>query len=656
VESKEHGRILFAVAIVASIVFAGSEVTAAEYIVHNGGSIQAAVDNSKPGDSIVVEPGNYGEHISAFTTGLTIRSQSGNPDNTIIQGSGFTIQASQVTIEGFTIKGNENDDSGITILDRAGECQIENNIISNYMYGVNIPVSSSLNIISDNEFLNCRDGITVSEGSKSSAIKNEISNCQNGITFREGSENTISNNKISDCQSGITYMEGFENILSNNEISTCKNGINMGNGDASPSEIRSHVEDNMITRNDVGISVGGIGGGYIIAGNTISFNNYGFEDYTTGENLIYNNYFNNTVNVNLQENQKIQNIWNTSRNTGKNIIGGSSTGGNYWANPAGNGFSQTHFDASGDGISEASYPLNNENIDHLPLAFSTQKPEPVLPVANFNVNIMKGPAPLFVNFTDSSLYAAGRNWDFENDGNTDSIDVNPVHIYLVPGTYIVNLTAVNENGTNSMISTITVFEQNILPVANFSMNVTVGSAPLSVQFTDLSENAISWSWDFGNNGQPDSSEKNPLYIYTAPGTYTVNLTVSNGNGTASKLATINVTEGNRSNSGNYGSIDADETDRSSSRSSYRSNSENKVTVKSSDPVENIGIKKTTQSSASNGSNKVEIKLESGNKTINESSTLNKENETKRKENPNIPDFEAVCGVVCLLSAFLYRKN
>lgn len=543
------------------------------------------------------------------------------------------------------------------ILDRAGECQIEKNKISTYTSGVNIPVSSSLNIISSNEFSSCQDGITVSEGSKNNIFKNEISNCQNGITFREGSENTISNNEISDCQSGITYMEGFENTLINNEISTCRNGINMGNGDAAPSEIRSHVENNMIIGNDVGISVGGIGGGYIIAGNTISFNKDGLEDYTTGENLIYNNYFNNTVNVNLQENQKIQNIWNTSKITRKNIIGSSSTGGNYWASPAGNGFSQTHIDTDGDGISEASYPLNKENIDYLPLTFSAQKPEPVLPVANFSANITQGPFPLSVRFTDYSLHAAEIDWDFENDGNVDSIDANPVHMYPVPGNYTVNLTAVNENGTDSMIYTITVFEKPVLPIANFSTNVTVGPAPLTVQFIDLSENSISCSWDFDNDGHSESSVKNPVYIYTTPGTYTVNLTVSNGNETTSTLATINATEGNRSNSGNYGSIDADETDGSNSgKNNHRSNSENKVTVMSSDPVKNIEIKETLQSSASDGSNKVEVEFGPGNKTTNDSNTPNKENETKRKESPGIPDFEVVCGVICLLGAFRYRKK
>ncbi len=82
----------------------------------------------------------------------------------------------------------------------------------------------------------------------------------------------------------------------------------------------------------------------------------------------------------------------------------------------------------------------------------------------------------------------------------------------------------------------------ILPVANFSMNLTSGYAPLNVQFTDLSKDATGINWDFDNNGVVDSTDRNPIYIYAAQGVYTVNLTASNKNGTNSKLSKITVLE------------------------------------------------------------------------------------------------------------------
>lgn len=75
-----------------------------------------------------------------------------------------------------------------------------------------------------------------------------------------------------------------------------------------------------------------------------------------------------------------------------------------------------------------------------------------------------------------------------------------------------------------------------LPISNFTSNVTVGYAPLSVQFTDSSENATSWNWDFGDG--INSTEQNPMHTFYAAGNYSVNLVASNENGTASKNATV----------------------------------------------------------------------------------------------------------------------
>jgi PKD repeat protein len=78
----------------------------------------------------------------------------------------------------------------------------------------------------------------------------------------------------------------------------------------------------------------------------------------------------------------------------------------------------------------------------------------------------------------------------------------------------------------------------VLPVANFTTNVSEGYVPLTVQFNDNSENAISFNWDFGDGAT--STEKDPIHTYSTAGIYTVNLTASNENGTDSKTAKINV--------------------------------------------------------------------------------------------------------------------
>jgi hypothetical protein len=76
--------------------------------------------------------------------------------------------------------------------------------------------------------------------------------------------------------------------------------------------------------------------------------------------------------------------------------------------------------------------------------------------------------------------------------------------------------------------------KNDPPVASFSATPTSGFAPLTVVFFDDSisygDEIVSWAWDFNNDGIVDSNEQDPNYTYTAEGTYTVSLTVTDAYG------------------------------------------------------------------------------------------------------------------------------
>lgn len=63
-------------------------------------------------------------------------------------------------------------------------------------------------------------------------------------------------------------------------------------------------------------------------------------------------------------------------------------------------------------------------------------------------------------------------------------------------------------------------------VAAFTGSPTSGTAPLTVTFTDQTEGAVSWVWSFGDG--TTSTLKNPVHVYTVPGTYPVALAVSDG--------------------------------------------------------------------------------------------------------------------------------
>ena len=82
----------------------------------------------------------------------------------------------------------------------------------------------------------------------------------------------------------------------------------------------------------------------------------------------------------------------------------------------------------------------------------------------------------------------------------------------------------------------------VAPVADFTADVTTGSAPLTVIFEDQSTNTpTSWAWDFENDGTVDSTIQNPSHTYDTPGSYTVSLTATNAAGSDGEVKTDYIT-------------------------------------------------------------------------------------------------------------------
>lgn len=108
-----------------------------------------------------------------------------------------------------------------------------------------------------------------------------------------------------------------------------------------------------------------------LTGNKVSNNSIGIYLWNSSNNNIYNNYFNNTINVTSDSNT---NYWNTTEQSGANIINGPNLGGNYWASPNGNGFSQVCTDSGSDGICDIPFTIASSNIDQLPLTTNTALP------------------------------------------------------------------------------------------------------------------------------------------------------------------------------------------------------------------------------------------------------------------------------------------
>jgi PKD repeat protein len=126
-------------------------------------------------------------------------------------------------------------------------------------------------------------------------------------------------------------------------------------------------------------------------------------------------------------------------------------------------------------------------------------------------------------------------WDF-GDGDTTSIVIEHFfaswgwfydiakHTYSAPGDYTVSFTYTTNCGTFVDSFNVSILEE---PIANFSVDTTVVYLPdATVNFTNLSINATSYLWDFGDT--TTSTDTNPTHTYLYADTFTVSLIAVNG--------------------------------------------------------------------------------------------------------------------------------
>jgi PKD repeat protein len=169
------------------------------------------------------------------------------------------------------------------------------------------------------------------------------------------------------------------------------------------------------------------------------------------------------------------------------------------------------------------------------------------PVASLVASPVTGLKPLPVNFnaTASSDPEGGPltfEWVFGDGATATGPIVN--HTYANAGTYTAELTVTDNLGNTDMASaTITVTAPNLPPTVLPTATPSTGAPPLNVQFTagatDPEGQPLSYSWTFGDGGT--STLADPAHTYTAAGTYTTTVTVSDGvNPPVSASLTISV--------------------------------------------------------------------------------------------------------------------
>ena len=145
------------------------------------------------------------------------------------------------------------------------------------------------------------------------------------------------------------------------------------------------------------------------------------------------------------------------------------------------------------------------------------------PLAAFTPDVTMGCVPLAVHFTNQSVNADAYQWKFGN-GNT-STETNPLNTYAGADTYTVTLIASHQGKCYDTLTQTNIIKAAIPPVVAFSsvadINIPVELRLATYTFTNLSQNAASYEWTFGDgNG---STVTDPVYQYMQPGSYIVTL-------------------------------------------------------------------------------------------------------------------------------------
>jgi len=166
-------------------------------------------------------------------------------------------------------------------------------------------------------------------------------------------------------------------------------------------------------------------------------------------------------------------------------------------------------------------------------------PVPGLIIISPSAEVACAPVPIFFNNLSTPIDSTyDIFWEF-GDGGTGTA-VSPTYVYENPGVYDVSVDITSPIGCQ----TDTLFEDLITvqesPVAGFSFTPEMPSnIEPQVTFTDNSERANRWLYDFGDGR--NSFERNPIHTYADTGRFEVRQIVTHPNGcTDTALALIDL--------------------------------------------------------------------------------------------------------------------
>ncbi|MDW5549709.1 nitrous oxide reductase family maturation protein NosD [Methanosarcina sp.] len=288
-------KVYFSVVFVCLMLTAGTAeadtVTVSKNDEANYTIIQEAINNVKDGDTILVYSGNFTENV-IVNKSVSIKSNSGNPDDTIIQSSNpgehiFNVTEDDVTISGFKITGASN-------------------FVTSPTAGVHLEgVNNS--IISNNKFSNNIVGIDLHSSDHNMLSNNTVSDNERGISLTNSNNNTVINNDAFNNRFGIYFWGSKNNILSDNNASLNEeDGIWIEDGSNN-----NTLSNNMVSNSDDGILLTESSNNNTMSGNNVTLSLVGVQITDSSNNMVKNNFISNNSRIGISI------IRNSSNNTVK---------------------------------------------------------------------------------------------------------------------------------------------------------------------------------------------------------------------------------------------------------------------------------------------------------------------------------------------------
>ena len=352
-----------------ALVFA-LPAAAATLRVAPGGSIEAAVAQAAPGDTVVVAPGQYREHLR-IEKPLTLRGEGRPVISGGMKGDVIRVAASDVTIEGFAIRDSGDDleaqNAGIYLQPGSHHSVVRDNVLADVLFGLWIEQCNDVviarNAISgklDHQSSQRGNGIQLYNTERARILDNHISEVRDGIYVDVSHHALFHGNEIQKSRYGTHYMNSYFNTWEYNFVHHNRGGLAL-------MEVRDQVVRHNVAwaNEDHGIMLRTIQRA-VVEDNVIAGNGRGFFVYDAEDNSIQRNLvIGNQVGVHI------------SAGSWRNTIDGNDFIANYeavryvgakdetWGGPLGNHWSgYLGWDRDGDGRGDVPH-LAGDLIDRL---------------------------------------------------------------------------------------------------------------------------------------------------------------------------------------------------------------------------------------------------------------------------------------------------